>query len=241
MIEKLLIEFEDKYNFLVVFVLTFFSTLLIGLFTYYSFNHAYVLIGLIALGLSYPVIRHLTRIEKNLNKIKTIHQTYQLFGKELLIYSSVFLGFTIGLLVLFLTDMINEVSVFENVVSAITGNFVLPSDFLSILLNNLMVGVLTFTLSVIMFSGFLFVLAWNASILAYYFAYVATDKIYVLIAILPHLIFEIGGFILAGLAGNVLMYGIEYEKHKFKFLKISIILIITAAIFILIGAFLEVL
>ncbi|MFT4282860.1 MAG: stage II sporulation protein M [Candidatus Woesearchaeota archaeon] len=239
MIEKLLVEYEDKYNFSFVFILTAMITFFIGVFTFFTFNHPYVLVGLLALALSYPTIRHLTKEEKDLDKLKTIFKSFDFFRKELMIYSSIFCGFSAGLFLLFVFKLVDDLSIFETIISSVTGQFILGENFVGILSNNLMVGVLTFTLSVIMFSGFLFVLSWNASILAYYLAYVANDKFYTLIAILPHLIFEIGGFILAGLAGNILMYGIEYKKNKLKFAKISLFVLFFAALFILIGAFLE--
>jgi uncharacterized membrane protein SpoIIM required for sporulation len=83
-------------------------------------------------------------------------------------------------------------------------------------------------------------LSWNASILAYYLAYVASDKVLVLVAILPHLVLEISGFILAGLAGNVLMYGLEYKKGKYLFFYYSFVLLLLAFLLVILGAFLEV-
>lgn len=240
MIEKLLLEFEDKYNFFIIFTLTSFISILVGVFTFYSFNHPYVLVGLLALALSYPAIYHLVNAEKNLEKLKSSFNFLNFFRKEIMVYSSIFFGFTFGLFILFILGFVSDTSVFESIVGKVTGNFVFENTFLSIAFNNLTVSLLTFTLSILMFSGFLFVLSWNASILAYYLAYVASDKVLVLVAILPHLVLEISGFILAGLAGNVLMYGLEYKKGKYLFFYYSFVLLLLAFLLVILGAFLEV-
>jgi len=239
MLEKIFIKYEDNYNFFVVLLLTFFITILLGIFCYYTFNHPYVFIGLISLALCYPVMKHLLSKEKDVDKLKGLKSFITLYRNELFIYLSIFLGTSLAILLMFFLNIIKNISIYENIVKLSTGNFFLNSNFYNILINNIGVTLLTFTLSMLMFGGFLFILVWNGSILAYYLNYVVTDKILTFLAILPHLFFEIGGFILAGLAGTILMYGLEYKQEKMRFIKIGLIILSISLLFIIIGAFLE--
>lgn len=241
MLEKLLLRFEDNYNFVFVFLSTFFLSLVIGFFTVFTFNHPYVLIGLSSLALSYPVVSHLLREEEEVSKVKGFRNSLIFLRKEVFLYLIIFFGLAAGFFVLFLTGLVRNVEVYSGFVGDLGGSFLASDLFFGIWTNNLLVGALTFTLSLLFFSGFLFVLAWNASILSYYFSVAIGDRFVTFIAIFPHLFFELSGFIFAGLAGNMLMYGVQYDKNKAKFVKLCLFFLVLAFLSISLGAFLEIL
>ena len=131
------------------------------------------------------------------------------------------------------------------------------TDFLRIFLNNTQVMVLMFLFSVIMGAGAIFILAWNASVIAVYVGFVINNFIrdgispqlaYVLGvplglgSIALHGIPEIGAYFVAALAGGMLSVGIIREKLKGYFKKIfadSLLFLALAEVLIVIAALLE--
>lgn len=101
------------------------------------------------------------------------------------------------------------------------------ATFLSILMNNLVVFTSIFVLSTTIASAGAFILAWNASVMGVFFAtlvsnlpndislIVGTAKTPSPIAFVPHSIFEMAGFIIAGISGTLLSAAI-YRKHYNK-------------------------
>ncbi len=240
MFEKLLVDLEDSYLYPKIFFITLLLVIGVGLFTKYVFNHPYILFSLTALGLSYPVISHLIKKEKQLLATRDTHSMALLLTKEAAVYLTIFFSLTAGFFLFFRTGFIQHTEVYDSLVPQITGNFLAPDLFIQILLNNIGVALLAFGLSVLLFSGFIFVLSWNASILAFYLSKLLTQEFFILLFILPHLLFEITGFILAGLAGNLFMYGFQYEKKNNRYIQTSIYILVLALVFVFIGAVLEV-
>lgn len=103
-------------------------------------------------------------------------------------------------------------------VSAMSGAAVSGSALLSpIVANNLRVMLFAFALSFLFATGALFILSWNASILALFLATFLRQGLYTEFAlktagILPHVPIEMLAYFLAGIAGGMLSAGVVREK-----------------------------
>ncbi len=121
----------------------------------------------------------------------------------------------------------------------------------AIIQNNLKVTGIFFLLSILYGAGAVFLVTLNASVFAVFIFYVAnylgktiSQFLLALGMFMIHLVPEIGGFLVAAIAGGVLSKAIIKEKfrsRRFKnVLRDSIMLLALAAALIIIGAFLEV-
>ena len=140
---------------------------------------------------------------------------------------------------------------------SITGNAVADNNFSLFLVNNTQVLLMTFALSAIFGAGAVFILVWNASVIAVYVGFVINNFIrngvsaqlaYVLGvpvglgSIALHGIPEIAAYFVAALAGGMLSVAIIREKLKGHFEKIfvdSLIFLALAEVLIIIAALLE--
>lgn len=139
----------------------------------------------------------------------------------------------------------------------ITGYATAPEDFSVFLVNNTQVLLMVFILSTIFGAGAIFILVWNASIIAVYVGFVINNFIrngisheiaYVLGvpvglgSIALHGIPEIAAYFVAALAGGMLSVGILREKLKGHFEKIfidAVIFLALAEVLIILAAFIE--
>lgn len=140
----------------------------------------------------------------------------------------------------------------------ITGNAVdADQNFSLFLVNNTQVLLIMFILSTIFGAGAIFILAWNASVIAVYVGFVINNFIrngvspemaYVLGvpaglgSIALHGVPEIAAYFVAALAGGMLSVGIIREKFKGHFEKIfidSIAFLALAEVLIIVAALLE--
>ncbi len=119
--------------------------------------------------------------------------------------------------------------------------------FREILLNNANVMFLGFIFSLLFGAGVVFVLLWNSSLLGVRIAQLSSSLLDIpskSIQFLPHGIFEIAGFVLAGLAGGMISAAVVRGYHKKgafeKILFDSVSLLMIAFVFIAIGAWIEV-
>lgn len=132
-----------------------------------------------------------------------------------------------------------------------------PGNFERYLFNNSQVMVLFFVLSVLFGAGAIFILVWNASVIAV-FAGIVANNVYPTLgataayiygvgvglgSIALHGIPEIAGYFFAGIAGGILSAGLVREdlmSREFREVaKDSVIWLALAEVLIVIGAFLE--
>ena len=105
-------------------------------------------------------------------------------------------------------------------VTAISGAALSGSALLSaILSNNLKIMIFAFGLSFLFATGALFILSWNASILALFLADflrhgMLTEFALNTAGILPHVLIEMTAYFLAGIAGGMLSAGVVREKFN---------------------------
>lgn len=248
MFETFFYKSIQEHRYLNIFVLTLITTLLLSILNYFIGGNAMFLVTFISLALSFPIIRYFKKL--NNEEIKRIYPSNKLLHnhiEEIITCWIVFIAVGIGFFISTITGLITEFTYHEAFVGRLLGMMTHFQElFAVILINNLIVGFLTFLLSFLVFSGFIFVLVWNASLVAYYL-YSLQDSQTALITtllILPHGLLEIGGYVLAGIAGGLLAYRFEVwnnlsKKEQREFRKDFMILIVGAILLILVGAVIE--
>lgn len=248
MFEKILLKAEKNDSFALIILITFIITIILGILNYFIGSNSIFLIALISLTLSRPISNYIKYTNENeLSKnIKSINLLYR-HEKKLVIFWSIFIGSLMGFYLIFILPLSVDFSYQQAFVNKLSGNITQTTySFSQVFLNNMMVTFLTFIISTLVFSGLIFVLLWNSSILAYYLYSFGSHKIALLNGFLlfSHGLLEIGGYIFAGIAGAVLSYRISKGKsfnHKLdkEFLKDFGSLIISSICLILIAAILE--
>jgi len=120
------------------------------------------------------------------------------------------------------------------------------ADFSRVLGNNLQVMLFAFLFSLFFGAGAVFIIVWNASILGVAIAKISESVWHIPGAgsmFVTHGILEIGGYIVAGLAGSLISAAV-LRKNRSAVLKAilfdSLKLLVLAIVLILIGAFVEV-
>lgn len=224
MFERLVVQFNDSERFVDVFLLSLFFTVVSVLLVQHvvafrigGSNLAGVIAVLLtSLAASYPFVSYLLEEEKMAVSRDWAETTLlKRHAHQLELYLSFFLGSTIGFAVstFFVGQQFYAVQlqVLETVRSP-TGMFFGGALFHEIVANNLWVFSVTFLLTFFIASGVLFVLAWNASVLGVLIGTLASSAFEVpvlTVYYLPHGLLEVGGYVLAGIAGALLSYRVE--------------------------------
>lgn len=126
-------------------------------------------------------------------------------------------------------------------------------SFIQILLNNLKVAFIAFVMSFFYGTGALFILSWNASVIAVWLGKIAKNTAYhsvspifgyvaglpSLVCIAPHGIPEILAYFIAGIAGGILGIGMIRGKHDVRIMKDATIMFLLAVVLLFIGAAIE--
>ncbi|MBI4154423.1 stage II sporulation protein M [Candidatus Woesearchaeota archaeon] len=179
--------------------------------------------------------------------------------KPIYVFSAFFLGVVIAMSAIFVFSPIDLFSLQADTVRSLgSGGAVEDGDFYKFVTNNTQVLVLMFVLSVLFGAGAVFLLAWNASVIAVYSGIFVrsmvqqgldTTAAYALGlpiglgAIALHGIPEIAAYFVAGIAGGILSVGMVKEKipgKRFNLVfKDSIKLLVLAEILILLAAWIE--
>jgi hypothetical protein len=172
------------------------------------------------------------------------------FYREVIMsFVAIFAGMTLvfSLLYLLLPSEIAEKS-FQtqiNEIKAIRGYFWFGGTFQTILINNIGVLFLSFIFSLIYGSGAIFILAWNASILATAASMLAKSlggayKLPIaLLSYMPHGSLEIVAYFLAAIAGGIASYHLTRSKEIKVFLEDCLFLLALGMVFLLLGAIVE--
>ncbi|MDY6769751.1 MAG: stage II sporulation protein M [Candidatus Nanohaloarchaea archaeon] len=224
MFERLVLRSSDSERYLDIFFLSLFFTVLSVLLV----QHVVVfqvggrnLGGVIAVLLtsltaSYPFVSYLLEEERmELQRDWAETKLLKRHAHQLELYLSFFLGSTTGFALSTFIAPESFYSVQLQVLESIrspTGMAVGGVLFREIVRNNLWVFSLTFLLTFFIASGVLFVLAWNASVLGVLIGTTAGSALHVpalTLFYLPHGLLEVGGYVLAGIAGALLSYRAE--------------------------------
>lgn len=207
-----------------------------------------------------PLIYNIFSIEEDIERKKARKEIklnfMQRHGETIWLFTLFFIG---NFLAIFFIAIISPesflASTFSPQISAIeaiapsTTAALAPPTLELIIWNNLRVMVFSFLLSFLIGTGALFILSWNASILAIYLGAFIRKGLYDqfllrTVGIIPHAPIEIGAYFLAGIAGGILSVGIIRERLKskafFLVFKDSLIMLFLAVLAVIIGAFVEV-
>jgi len=129
---------------------------------------------------------------------------------EVEVYLSIFAGEVVAFLILAL-NFPNSFEVQKAVIGP-AGAAVSDGAFSMILSNNLMVFSVVCILSMLIGSAGAFILSWNASVFGVFLAGIAESQPVLILAYLPHALFEMSGFIIAGIAGSLISAAV-YRRH----------------------------
>ncbi len=173
-------------------------------------------------------------------------------------YFFMFLGITFAYTfwyVVLPTNYVSEIFGYQiSTIKAIRSMVATPSEFLIIFLNNFKVATIAFMLSFFFGTSALFVIAWNASIVAAFFGelgkslvssgmhkFAAAFYAFLIggLSIMIHGIPEILAYFVAGIAGGVLSVGIYRGKYTREIMEDAFILYSVSIALLLIAAFLE--
>lgn len=245
MLENFFLRSQRNQNYGFILVYTLILTIVLGIINHFIGGNSLFLVALVALGLAYPTIAYLKEeTTKEFTHKISLKKLLQDYENELMIFWCIFIAMTLGFYAIF--PLVENVEAQEAFLSGLSGNITQTAhSFTSIFNNNMIVGLLTFILTLVSFSGLLFVLSWNASILAY-FIYKAssTSSLLTNLSVLPHGLLEVGGYVFFGMAGMVLSYQVDTKDVKKNFIekqfrKEFLILILLAVVFIFLGALVE--
>lgn len=213
-----------------------------------------------------PIIFMVFKIDENMEHDEAKHTIEKTFWERhdetLTIFTMFFIGnflaiFFVSLIApeSFLTSVfaqqINAINAINPPTGQMLGAVAGGSGLLQIILfNNLKVMFFSFLLSFLIGTGALFILSWNASILAIYLAMFVRAGLYHefllrSVGIAPHAPVEILSYFLAGIAGGILSVGVIREKINSPSFKLvfrdSLIMLGLAFLAVVLGAMLEVL
>jgi uncharacterized membrane protein SpoIIM required for sporulation len=210
MLEVVLSNAERNHNFLKIFFVGFVLSFFVGFMNSFLGSISIFLVAFISLALSYPLTKYLREIEK-INPDKILDKSFfKRYEAEIGVFWALFVGIVLGMYMLNLFGLTADFSYEENFVNSLKGEITGFENglFFQIFFNNLFVAFNTFLISTLFFSGLIFVIVWNASILAYYL-YSLNSHSSALIAglnVFVHALLEIGGYVWAGLLGAILSY-----------------------------------
>jgi uncharacterized membrane protein SpoIIM required for sporulation len=212
-----------------------------------------------------PVIYRIFLYEEELEREEAEHRIQKGFwdrhGETILLFTLFFIG---NFIIVFLAaigmpkDFVNAAfsqqladiaAIGATVSGAVTAAAISSGVLKMIIFNNLRVMLIAFGLSFLIGTGALFILSWNASILAIYLgnfvrAGLYHDFLLQTAGILPHAPVEILAYFLAGIAGGILSAGAIREKMRSPEFKLifrdSLLLLGLSIVAVLAGAMLEV-
>lgn len=176
---------------------------------------------------------------------------FQRHEDMLKIYIAFFTGMILSLSILFLILPEKTVEkVFEdqvNEINIVRGSIIFPSTFQKILFNNISVLLLSFFFAFLFGSGAIFILSWNASVLAAAIGLLAKSIGGVkglpvaVLTFFPHGSLEIIAYFIAGIAGGLASAVVARRRSKWFWvvMKDSSKLMAVAASFLIIAAIIE--
>ncbi len=210
MLEVILSRAEYKHDFFKIIFIAFLITVGIGFVNSFLGGISIFLVAFISLALSYPVTKYSREISKVISTLFLDKSFSKQYKYELGVFLALFVGVVFGMYILNVSGLTMDFSYEESFVSSLKGDITNFDSglFSQILFNNLFVAFNTFIISALFFSALIFVIIWNASILAYYLYSLNshTGAFITSMNVLIHALLEIGGYVMAGILGAILSY-----------------------------------
>ena len=241
MLEKYLFSLEKKGSFFRLFNILLISSLIVSFVISFFAKSSIFVITFISLLLAVPVSKYLKLEDRVYMSHKfSLSELFVRYEKELFIFWSIFI---VGILISYLLNIFGFEFIYQEKIyeSIQAGKFIdLNSSFLIVLINNIGILLLTFVLTFMINNSIIFVILWNSSVIGH-FLYTSQNSLSLSLIMLPHILLEVSGYILVGIAAALLSYEIAYYKeNKFKiFIKDFSFLFILGIVFIFLGAFVE--
>jgi len=227
---------------------------LISLFISYTiFTESTGLFTVIIITLAtLPFINKLLKYEESEDeKIMDASTFTERYGDVIVTYIAFFSGMILAMSLSFvvLPDTVAERVFDEQIkeINIIRGKFDFGNQFLEIFLNNISVLMLSFLFSFLFGSGAIFILGWNASVLAAAIGLISKASGGVkavpaaVMMFLPHGSFEIGAYFIGAIAGGLISAAVTRRKSV-KFWPIvndSLKLLVISFVFLIIGGIIE--
>jgi len=212
-----------------------------------------------------PYFHKMLSLEENVDREESKHHIHGFLTRHkslIIAYSAFFMGTIIAFSFVFIfmpqyTNVFALQTGWLNSNRAVTGDIINPTHFSLYLANNTQVMLIFFILSVIFGAGAIFILTWNASVIAVFLGMIANSFVpamgqptaYVygvsvgLASIALHGLPEIAGYFAAGVAGGILSTALIKEspgsKEFNEVMKDSVVWILAAEALIVSAAVLE--
>lgn len=256
--------------FIAGFVFTFvacFLTLQIGTSSPCNTGLGLLLVGFISLAAA-PLFVNIFKIESKKKKGNLLQRHQQVIEIFAFLFFGIILASSLFYIML---PQTTANYLFSDQTHDLISREIIPSGhatggigFSDILVNNLRVLFLSFVFSFVLGAGAIFIITWNATILGVLIAKIAENPLiygsielvkgsapanyiialpFTLIRLLPHGIFEFGGYFLGAVAGGILSVSIIREQFKDEWKDVmqdSGTYLVMAAVFIVVGALIEV-
>ena len=201
---------------------------------------------------SLPFMNRLLRYEEKQDEsIMESSTFFQRYGDIILAYIAFFCGMTLAMSISFviLPQSISERIFHEQItqINIIRGNFEFGTKFTTIFMNNVSVTILSFLFSFLFGCGAIFILGWNASVLASAIGLIARNQGGIkglpsaVVMFLPHGSFEITAYLIGAIAGGLVSAAVT-RKKSYRFWEImqdSGKLLLISFLFLIIGALIE--
>ncbi len=248
-----------------MFVMSFIVSVVSVFSAYFIFaSEAGIIAPLLITATMTPVVYRIFSIEEELVREEAEQKVklgfFDRHGETIWLFSLFFLGVLISffLISVFMpadfvsstfSQQVSEINRIRGLSAQVSGSAISDQFFNVITVNNLKVMGFSFLLSFLFATGALFILSWNASILAVYLAsYIRQGEFVAFfsstLGIIPHAPVEMLAYFLAGIAGGVLSAGMIREKFGSKEFNLvfidSLILLFLGVASIFAGAYLEV-
>ena len=237
------------------------------LLSYWVFRD-YISIGMVALTAicSVPIIYNLFKLEEEKDEFmpKKEYWLIKEHGKALEAFTFLFLGFVVAFFIIFtalpsvtveqvFSSQINTIAQVKSTSAASTGSLVdSVGEFIPILMNNLKILIFCFILSFFFGAGAIFVLTWNASVVAVAIGIFVRNEVLSHISTsiaaysqvislgvfkyMTHGIFEVAAYFVGALAGGILSIAIirhEFGSDEFKKVMLDSLDIVALSIIVL--------
>lgn len=246
MFERYLLDAEEKAQFFRIFIIVLAITIVVGIFNHFIGGNSLFYVALLGLAIAYPVIEYIRSMPKLEAELQHgASALVQRHERELVVFWSIFLAALVGMYIML--PWTSDFTFQEAFYSSFSGNVTnISAPFTTILLNNLQVLGFTFVIGFIAFSGLIFVLLWNASIVVYVLSELpASTAAFHGLLYMSHGLLEIGGYVLIAMVGSILAYRIDRRKNfnheiDMVFIKDISLLALCAVLLIVIGAVIEV-
>ncbi len=185
-------------------------------------------------------------LASRINPISAFSRQSEIF----VIYSAFFVGVIIALTAsfIFLPDAVVEKTFGDQInqigeIGAIFGNLAAQGAFGQILVNNLIVLSVSFVFALLFGIGAIFILAWNASVLSVAIGLVAKSSGVpaAVITFLPHGVFEIAAYFVAGIAGGIISIAVSRRgtKEFGAVVEDMLVMMVLSVVLVTIGAYIE--